>query len=419
MEKPSFEKLVRPLVVLIYVALIVLAVHVFVKYLFLWFLPFFIGFVVSRPAIPLARRMTEKLKLRRGFSSAISSLLMVLGALVLVAGLAYVIGLWIVPYIKRVFATLSGTMEQLTATWASLVVTLDDVFPPEMSKGIQDAIASLPTKFDLMGTIVKPVINVAGSLPMIIFSVVVTPLSAFFFTRYHEPIVVVLKGVFTESFYEAASRTYHTLISKLWAWLKAQAILCSIDFAVIFAGLLITGVGNAFTAALLIFVIDFLPILGSGLALIPWALIALLMGNYRVAIGVAIVYVLVLVVRNSLEPHVLGSQINMNPFVTLFSIYAGYRLYGFVGMFLLPLTVLVVIQLNDWGYLHLWEKLTPEPEAETAVGKKSRVRILNAGIFRKLRREDPGTPDSASQDGPAGAEAPPETEGGRGGPDRK
>ncbi len=390
MEKKSLEKLARPLLIIVYILLGVLAFHLFVKYLFMWFLPFVIGFAVSRLALPLCRWAKKKLKMKNGIASALSAVLMMIAVLAVVAAAGYGISLWVVPYIRRVATTLSGTMEQLTSTWASLIVWLDNILPADLSKTVQNAIFDLPKNFDFMGTVVSPMISVAGSLPLIIFSCVVAPLSAFFFTKYDSQITGIIKATLPEKLHEAVTRTYHNLFSKLGSWLKAQCILCGIDFALIFTGLLITGVNNAFMAAVLIFCVDFLPVLGSGLVLIPWALIALLMGNYRVAIGVAIVYIVVLVVRNMLESHVLGAQINMNPFVTLLSIYAGYRLYGVLGMLMIPLLAITVVQLNDWGYIRLWRH-PEEDEASAPPEKKNRLKakILNRGVLGKMLGEKP------------------------------
>ena len=390
MEKKPIEKLARPLLIIIYVALGVLAFHLIVKYLFGWFLPFVAGFVVSRLAVPFCKWLKSKLKFKNGIASAVSALLTLVAVLAVVGLLVYGISLWIVPYLRRVVTTFSGTMEQLTSTWASMIVWLDDIFPADISKTIQNAIADLPKNFDFMGKVVSPVISAAGSLPILIFSVVIAPLSAFFFTKYDAEIKDILRSMLPDRVYEASARTYHNLISKLWKWLKAQCILCGIDFAIIFTGFLITGVNNAFLAAVLIFMIDFLPVLGSGLVLIPWALIALAMGNYKIAIGVAVVYVLVLIVRNMLESHVLGAQINMNPFVTLLSIYVGYKFYGVFGMLLIPLLALTIVQLNDWGYIRLWKTPQAQTAPPTPVGGKLKARILNRTALsgKKCREKD-------------------------------
>ena len=395
MEKKSLEKLARPLLIILYIIIGVLVFHIFVKYLFGWFLPFVVGFVVSRLAVPLCKTLKKKLKFRNGLASGLSAVLMMIAVLAVVGALGYGISLWVIPYLKRVTTMFSGTMEQLVSTWASLIVWLDDIFPADISKTIQNAIADLPKNFDFMGKVVSPVINVAGSLPLVIFSCVVAPLSAFFFTKYDSQIGDMLKSALPETFYEATTRTYHNLISKLWKWFRAQCILCGIDFVVIFSGLLISGVSNAFMAAALIFFVDFLPVFGSGIVLIPWAVIALLMGNYKVAIGLAIVYVVVLIVRNMLESNVLGAQINMNPFVTLLSIYVGYRFYGVFGMLLIPIIVLTIIQLNDWGYIHLWKKPEEETGVSSAPKNNLKVKILNraASVAGKKKKSDKNKKD--------------------------
>lgn len=387
MEKKSLEKLARPLLITLYVILGVLAFHIFVKYLFGWFLPFVVGFVVSRLAVPLCKVLKKKLKFGNGLASGLSAVLMMIAVLTVVGALGYGVSLWVIPYLKRVTTMFSGTMEQLISTWASLIVWLDDIFPADISKTIQNAIADLPKNFDFMGRVVSPVINAAGSLPLMIFSCVVAPLSAFFFTKYDSEIGGMLKASLPETFYEAATRTYHNLISKLWKWLKAQCILCGIDFVLIFSGLLISGVNNAFMAAALIFFVDFLPVFGSGIVLLPWAVIALLMGNYKVAIGLAVVYIVVLIVRNMLESNVLGAQINMNPFVTLLSIYVGYRFYGVFGMLLIPLLALTVVQLNDWGYIQLWKMPLKETETAAPSANKLKAKILNRATAVAARKK--------------------------------
>jgi predicted PurR-regulated permease PerM len=110
--------------------------------------------------------------------------------------------------------------------------------------------------------------------------------------------------------------------------------------------------------------VDFLPVLGAGGVLIPWALIAFILGNVKLAIGLLVLYVVILMVRNLVEPHVLGQQIGMHPLLTLFSIYLGFRMYGFLGMLIVPLLFITVIQLNQWGYIRLWRDKNTDSEEE-------------------------------------------------------
>ena len=100
--------------------------------------------------------------------------------------------------------------------------------------------------------------------------------------------------------------------------------------------------------------LDTLPILGAGLFLLPWALVELLLGSTGRAAGLALLYAAAVAVRNLLEPHVLGRQIGLHPFVSLVSVYYGWRLAGFAGMLLAPCGVLILVKLQEWGYSKLW-----------------------------------------------------------------
>ena len=107
--------------------------------------------------------------------------------------------------------------------------------------------------------------------------------------------------------------------------------------------------------AAIIAVLDILPFIGSGLVLIPWALISLLTGNLHMGIGLFIVYGIVTVIRNIIEPKIVGEQIGLHPLVTLTAMYLGLNLFGFVGFILAPITVLFLIHLNQTGYIRLWK----------------------------------------------------------------
>jgi len=103
----------------------------------------------------------------------------------------------------------------------------------------------------------------------------------------------------------------------------------------------------AFTA-----VVDILPVLGTGLVLIPWALFHLIKGNLSLGLGLVLIYVVITVIRNVLEPKLVGQQIGLHPIVMLLCMYAGVRIFGVIGLFILPFSILVIKYLYDHGKLH-------------------------------------------------------------------
>ena len=132
-------------------------------------------------------------------------------------------------------------------------------------------------------------------------------------------------------------------------------MIISITFFELLAGFFLMRQPYALVLALLIAIVDALPILGVGTVLVPWAVICLFSGETGMAISLCVLYGVILVVRNVVEPRIVGGQLGLHPFVALLCIYFGYRIAGFAGMFVLPVLVLVLIKLHEWEYIKIWK----------------------------------------------------------------
>lgn len=142
-------------------------------------------------------------------------------------------------------------------------------------------------------------------------------------------------------FWESVNR----LKSALFGWLKAQLKLMGITFLVLTAGFLLLRVPNALLWAAVVALVDGFPILGTGTILLPWALVSFLQNNIPRALGLLSVYAVISLTRSILEPKLLGRQLGLDPLVTLASLYAGFRLWGFGGMILAPMLAVTAAQL--------------------------------------------------------------------------
>jgi predicted PurR-regulated permease PerM len=121
--------------------------------------------------------------------------------------------------------------------------------------------------------------------------------------------------------------------------MRAQLILTSITFSELLAGFLIIGIDNALLLAIIISLVDVLPVLGAGTVLIPWSIINLILGNAKLGLSTALLYVIILFVRQLIEPKVLGKQIGVHPLFTLAGMYIGLKLWKVPGMFIGPLAI--------------------------------------------------------------------------------
>lgn len=132
-------------------------------------------------------------------------------------------------------------------------------------------------------------------------------------------------------------------------YLRAQLLLSLGVFFILLCGFLITGQSYALLLALGFAILDFIPLIGSGTIMVPWAVVDLFLGNYTRAVGLMIIWGVIVVFRRIAEPKVVGDQTGLSPILSLISIYVGMRLYGVAGMILCPILVLVILNLAGLG----------------------------------------------------------------------
>lgn len=151
----------------------------------------------------------------------------------------------------------------------------------------------------------------------------------------------------------------------LGSYIRSYALILLITFTELAIGLSIIGVEGAFGIAALIAVFDILPVVGSGAVLIPWTIICLVRANYLRALGLGILYIVLVVVRNIIEPKIIGERVGLHPIVTLSSMVVGTYVFGPIGLLGLPVTLALLQSLNEDGVIHLFKrKQSQEPEAD-------------------------------------------------------
>ena len=152
------------------------------------------------------------------------------------------------------------------------------------------------------------------------------------------------------------------MVGTLFVCIRSYALIMSITFMELFLGLSLFGVEYALLIALCIAVFDILPVLGTGGIMIPWAVITAILGDYPMALKLFGLYIFITIVRNIIEPKIVGSQIGLHPVVTLVSMFAGVQLFGVVGLFGFPIGLSLLMHLNRTGTIKIF-KLTDEEES--------------------------------------------------------
>ncbi|MCL7749596.1 sporulation integral membrane protein YtvI [Halalkalibacter alkaliphilus] len=186
-----------------------------------------------------------------------------------------------------------------------------------------------------------------GALPITLTVFVFVLLSLYFISKDWHRLQAIVKRKLPNRIKEQMGQVYLDLKFKLIGFLRAQFILISMTAVVNLIGLLILRVEHALTIALILGVVDLLPYLGTGIILIPWGIYSVMTGNLFLGVGLLILYGLTITIRQFAEPKVLSSSLGLNPLATLISLFVGLQLFGFIGLFLGPVILVLLISFHE------------------------------------------------------------------------
>lgn len=175
--------------------------------------------------------------------------------------------------------------------------------------------------------------------PSALLGALVTVLFIYYASMDRDRIVSGLRSVLPKEWGDKLSRVRGTAIRVGMGYVRAYGLIFLLTFSEILVGLLILCPAYSLLGALFIAVVDILPVFGAGFVLIPWGIACLLSGQMLRGIGLLVLYVIVTVVRQIAEPHILGGSMGVHPLLTLTGMYLGYRFFGFSGMMIAPIAV--------------------------------------------------------------------------------
>ncbi len=340
------------------------------------FLPFIIAWVVSLMASPLVGFLKKRLHLPYKIGAVISVLLLLtLLMLLIMLIISAITG--ISGYITENFESMvQGISDYINSAYKGLVSWSDslpfdfmEVLEKEVNRGNANYIAKKTTVdkdiqkmgTDLLseitswllpfaGNVATGTISVVKGLPNAIIFVVMLMLSTYFFTAGKGKFVLWYKKNMSENFRDKVNVVKTECFGALLGMLKAQLILTLITAFELFIGLMVMGIENAALLAVIIAIVDMLPILGVGTVLIPWAIINILAGGtIYISVGMIVLYLICLCVRNILQPKIMGESIGISSLASLISIWVGYKIYGFLGMLLMPVIVTLIYKFYEVG----------------------------------------------------------------------
>lgn len=369
------------LINLLFVAAVLGLIYVFLKYLF-WvtapfLLSFFFAIILQRPIrwfdkktdkkyhtffsimliilvvaiilVPLiflfsalATKIVEFVKYLIGLASDIPTLLTTLETKLLDFGKFLPEGIY-----KTYSTTLTGWFDNLLADTSTVISNID---MGKITSGISSGISG--------------VYGVVKNVPSFLIGLVIGIIAWVFFTKDYDRIVKFIQMQFPKGKKNLLVEIKQVFSKTIMKMVRAYCLIMFITFMELVLGfgiMRLIGImeNNYFVfIAIGIAIFDILPVAGSGGILIPWALFSFIMGSYQQGIGLLVIYVVISVIRQYIEPKIVGDSLGVHPLITLMGLYFGLKFFGFLGMFVVPLTVMTLKAFNDAGRIQLWK--TPD-----------------------------------------------------------
>lgn len=345
----------------LYILIIAAIVYVICKYVLSLLAPFVLAFLVACLLQKPIKFMHRKTHLKKKLCGLICTLIFFLlvggliswgGAGAFTGGQKLIINLpqfynsTVEPMLVDIFAKLESLELWNNPSFQKLFVNLE--------KQIMDTLAGLATS--ISSKAVAIVSSFATSLPGLFVRLILFIISTVFISMDYDKLMKFFIDQLSDHkrmlFYEVKSY----IVGTLFVVIRSYILIMSITFVELTIGLSIIGIKNVLLISLFIAIFDILPVLGVGGVLIPWTVISLILGNPGLAASLGILYVVIVIVRNVLEPKIVGGQLGLHPIVTLSSMFAGVQLLGGIGLFGFPIALSLLVHLDKKGVITIFRK---------------------------------------------------------------
>lgn len=355
----------RIAIILFYIAVSVAASYLFFKYLFGILMPFIIAYLLAAALQPAVRFLCKHAKVPK----KLSVLVLVLVATSLLGFLCYLT-------INRIYTELNVLTQNINAFYDH--VKHDEQYAKNLIDQINDAIPFIDMKDrlnaiweNLDNTLENGLLSLADNLkdsvlpilggviafvPNALLTIVIVILSTYYFAVDFNKINKFVLAQLSERSAKNVNIFKKEFVETIVKFIRAYGLITMITFLELFVAFTILDIKYAFLIALFISIIDILPVLGTGTVIVPWSIFLLLIGDYYTGVALIIVYIVITIIRQIIEPKIVGKYIGLYPLLTLVAMYIGLKVMGLIGLLSFPILTIIIKKLNDDGKLHLFKK---------------------------------------------------------------
>ena len=323
-----------------YWTIVAAGVYLFLEYLLPISMPFLFGSLIAWLVIWLSGKLRCSHKLFRiGLSILVYGIIGLLVTLAAVKGVSTITGL--IQWLPKLYENKLLPLATLAYDWfAEKIHLLDPALISALEMLLESILSGLKNLISyLSGVAVDLVSGVATGIPNLILSLLAMIFSTVFVVGDYERITAFACSNIPDKAKKILTNIRIYLTDTLFVVIRSYALIMLLTFAELSILFSLFGIESAVLKAALIAMLDILPILGTGGIMIPWAVTSLVLGYTKLGLELLLIYGIVTVVRNYVEPKIVGTQLGLHPIITLVSMFIGLRLFGFWGLFGLPVGI--------------------------------------------------------------------------------
>ncbi|MEX2416655.1 MAG: sporulation integral membrane protein YtvI [Paenibacillaceae bacterium] len=344
MERPLVGKLLRGLWVSIIIILSVIAIYFVIPLIY----PFLLGWLIAYLLNPLVNLLERKGHMHRWLAVSLGILIF----LSTLSGLITLVIFRIVNEIQRLAQFINHNYDQwltdislfissdIMQSWVDQISDFYKQFGDQetVDMGINSIGGKLAEAVtSILQQLAEYMVAFITALPNVAVGLIIAFIAAFFISKDWYKIRRWSGNLMSNQVKDSIGAIWIDLRKALFGFLRAQFILISITACFVIIGLFLLRVDYAVSIGLLIGLVDLMPYLGTGAVFVPWIIVVLIKGNYAFAIGLSVLYGVILIARQLAEPKVLSSSIGLNPLVTLIGVFVGLKLFGVLGLIIGPI----------------------------------------------------------------------------------
>jgi len=302
-------------------------------------LPFLIAWAVAFAVRGPARRLSERTRIPEGALRVLMALFFTLFVFAVTGLLLWQLMAALWRFLSD-FGEGNALYELLMRLVNPELPLFGGAIPPELSERISAAVGDFIS--GALSSLASSLTGWVGKLPEALFFLLVTVIALIYFSLDLERINRALRSLLPERTGNALSGIRKRFFEVGGKYLKSYALILLITFVILLVGFLLLGVKNPFLVAAIVSVLDLLPVIGVGTVIVPWSVLAFISGNRVLGVGLIVLFAVNTVTRQFSEPRILGKSLDMHPILTLVFLYAGYALFGIVGLFTVPVIAVLV-----------------------------------------------------------------------------